>query len=139
MVTVWRRHKNYAYDKISRNVMWCALDKHKVPTKYVALIKDMYNNVVTSVRTSDGGTNDFSIIVNTEIWQSPGLLRMSHNQQKSRKSGQRLVKEAHPFCYKWSDKKKLMEIKEDKDNPESVTMDVTWTKSLQTINMYPIS
>ena len=38
-----------AYDKIPMNVMWWALDKHKVPTKYVGLIKDMYNNVVTSV------------------------------------------------------------------------------------------
>ena len=37
-----------AYDKISRNVMWWALNKHKVPSKYVTLIKDMYNNVVTS-------------------------------------------------------------------------------------------
>jgi hypothetical protein len=44
------------YDKIARNVMWWALDKHKVPTKYVRLIKDMYNNVVTSVRTSDVDT-----------------------------------------------------------------------------------
>ena len=42
-----------AYDKIPMNVMWWVLDKHKVPTKYVGLIKDMYNNVVTSVRTSD--------------------------------------------------------------------------------------
>ena len=50
-----------AYDKIPRNVMWWALDKHKVPTKYVGLIKDMYNNVVTSVRTSDGDTDDFPI------------------------------------------------------------------------------
>ena len=41
--------------------MWWALDKHKVPTKYVELIKDMYNNVVTSVRTSDGDTDDFPI------------------------------------------------------------------------------
>ena len=39
--------------------MWWALDKHKVPTKYVGLIKDMYNNVV--VRTSDGDTDDFPI------------------------------------------------------------------------------
>ena len=31
-----------AYIKISRNVMWWALDKHKVPTKYVGLIKDIY-------------------------------------------------------------------------------------------------
>ena len=29
--------------------------------EYVRLIKDMYNNVVTSVRTSDGDTNDFPI------------------------------------------------------------------------------
>ena len=36
------------------------MDKHKVPTKYVGLIKNMYNNVVTSVRTSDGDTDDFS-------------------------------------------------------------------------------
>jgi hypothetical protein len=28
---------------------------------YVSLIKDMYDNVVTSVRTSDRDTNDFSI------------------------------------------------------------------------------
>ena len=50
-----------AYDKIPRNVIWWALDKHKVPTKYVGLIKDMYNNVVTRVRTSDGDTDDFRL------------------------------------------------------------------------------
>ena len=50
-----------AYDKIPRNIMWWALGKHKVPTKYVELIKDMYNNVVTSVRTSDRDTDDFPI------------------------------------------------------------------------------
>uniref|UniRef100_A0A453CPX0 Reverse transcriptase domain-containing protein n=1 Tax=Aegilops tauschii subsp. strangulata TaxID=200361 RepID=A0A453CPX0_AEGTS len=31
-----------AYDKIPRNVMWWALEKHKVPAKYITLIKDMY-------------------------------------------------------------------------------------------------
>jgi hypothetical protein len=50
-----------AYDKIPRNIMWWALDKHKVPTKYVTLIKDLYDKVVTSVRTTDGDTNVFSI------------------------------------------------------------------------------
>jgi hypothetical protein len=50
-----------AYDRIPRNVMWWALDKHKVPTKYVTLIKDMYNNAVTSVRTNDGNTDYFPI------------------------------------------------------------------------------
>jgi hypothetical protein len=30
-------------------IMWWALEKHKVSTKYINLIKDMYTNVVTSV------------------------------------------------------------------------------------------
>jgi hypothetical protein len=42
------------YDKVPRNVMWWALEKHKVPTKYIILIKDMYKDVMTFVRTSDG-------------------------------------------------------------------------------------
>jgi hypothetical protein len=50
-----------AYDKVTMNVMWWVLQKHKVSSKYIILIKDMYDNVVTSVRTSDGDTNDFSI------------------------------------------------------------------------------
>jgi hypothetical protein len=50
-----------AYDKVPRNVMWWDLQKHKVSSKYITLIKDMYDNVVTSVRTSDGDTNDFPI------------------------------------------------------------------------------
>jgi hypothetical protein len=50
-----------AYDKVPRNIMWWTLQKHKVPTKYITLIKDMYDNVVISVRTSDGDTNDFPI------------------------------------------------------------------------------
>jgi hypothetical protein len=41
--------------------MWWALDKHKVPTNYVTLIKDMYNNAVTSIRTNDGNTDYFPI------------------------------------------------------------------------------
>ena len=40
-----------AYDKVSRNVMWWALEKHKVPTKYITLIKDMYKDATKFVRT----------------------------------------------------------------------------------------
>ena len=50
-----------AYDKIPRNVMWWALEKKKVPTKYVTLIKDMYADARTSVRACDSTTNDFTI------------------------------------------------------------------------------
>ena len=38
-----------AYDKILRNVMWWALEKLKVPAKYITLIKETCNNVVRSV------------------------------------------------------------------------------------------
>ena len=54
--------KNSATTK-SKNSATNTLDKHKVPTKYVRLIKDMYNNVVTRVRTSDGDTDDFPIMI----------------------------------------------------------------------------
>jgi hypothetical protein len=30
-----------AYDKVPGNVMWWTLQKHKVSTKYITLIKDM--------------------------------------------------------------------------------------------------
>jgi hypothetical protein len=60
-----------AYDKVSRNVMCWALQKHKVSTKYIILIKDMYDNVTTSVRTSDEDTNDFPI--NIELHQRSAL------------------------------------------------------------------
>ena len=37
------------------------MGQHKVLAKYITLIKDMYDNVVTSVRTSDVDTDDFPI------------------------------------------------------------------------------
>jgi hypothetical protein len=60
-----------AYDKVPRNVMWWALQKHKISSKYITLIKDIYDNVMTSVRTSDGDTNDFPI--NIELYQGSAL------------------------------------------------------------------
>jgi hypothetical protein len=43
-----------SYDKILRNFIWWALDKHKVQTKYVTPIKNIYNNVVTSLLINKG-------------------------------------------------------------------------------------
>jgi hypothetical protein len=50
-----------AYDKLPRNVMWWALQKHKVSSKYITLIKYIYDNIVTSAQISDGDTNNFPI------------------------------------------------------------------------------
>ena len=49
------------YDKVPRNVMWWALEKHKVPIKYITLIKNMYMDAMTFVRRCDGDTTDFPI------------------------------------------------------------------------------
>jgi hypothetical protein len=59
------------YDKVPRNVMWWALQKHKVSLKYITLIKDMYDNGVISVLTSDGDTNHFPI--NIGLYQGSAL------------------------------------------------------------------
>ena len=48
----WLTKLEKAYDKTPRNIMSWALEKHKVPAKYIGLIKDIYRNVVTSVQTS---------------------------------------------------------------------------------------
>jgi hypothetical protein len=37
------------YYKVPRNAIWWALQRHTVSSKYITLIKDMYDNVVTSV------------------------------------------------------------------------------------------
>ena len=57
-----------AYEKQLSNAMWWVLCKHKFSTNYVSLIKDMYNNVMTSIRTIDG-IGRFSI----RLHQGPSL------------------------------------------------------------------
>jgi hypothetical protein len=49
------------YDKMSKNVMWWVLQKHKVSVMYITFIKDIYDDVMINVQTSDGDTNDFPI------------------------------------------------------------------------------
>jgi hypothetical protein len=50
-----------AYDKVPRNIMWWALEKKQVPSKFVTIIKDMYTYIVTCVRICDGESDAFSI------------------------------------------------------------------------------
>ncbi|KAJ7946136.1 Retrovirus-related Pol polyprotein LINE-1 [Quillaja saponaria] len=52
-----------AYDKVPRQVLWWVLEKKKVPTIYIEVIKDMYEGVLTRVRTVDGMTGEFSITI----------------------------------------------------------------------------
>jgi hypothetical protein len=56
---------------VTRNIMWWDFQKHKVSIKYITLIKDMYDNIVTSVRISDGDTND--LLINIGLHQGSAL------------------------------------------------------------------
>ena len=49
-----------AYNRVPREVMWSVLEKKGVPLTYIKLIKDMYAEVVTSVRKSGGITSFLS-------------------------------------------------------------------------------
>jgi hypothetical protein len=48
------------YNKISKNIMWRAL-KRNILRKYVILIKNIYTNIMTCVKTCDGESGIFSI------------------------------------------------------------------------------
>ena len=60
-----------AYDKVPRKVMRWAPEKKRVLIKYITLIKDMYDDVVTSVRACDGVTSDF--LINIGLHQRSAL------------------------------------------------------------------
>ena len=48
-----------AYDGVPSDLIWWVLDKRSVPRDYIDIIKDMYERVVISVRTTCGKTSEF--------------------------------------------------------------------------------
>ncbi len=52
-----------AYDRVNRDIMWRVLEKRGVRVGYIEIIKDMYNNSTTCVRTSVGVSSKFSITI----------------------------------------------------------------------------
>ena len=48
-----------AYDRVNRDVMWRVLEKRGVNMIYIKLIKDMYNDITTCVRTQVGLSSTF--------------------------------------------------------------------------------
>ena len=50
-----------AYDRVPRDLLWKILEKKEVQVEYIRAIQDMYEGVMTRVRTPVGDTIDFPI------------------------------------------------------------------------------
>ena len=52
-----------AYDKVPRDLIWWVLNKMSVWMGYIQIIRDMYDGAVMSMRTTNRGIREFSMIV----------------------------------------------------------------------------
>ena len=48
---------------MSRDLIWCVLQKKRVTKGYVDVVKNMYDEIVTTIRLPTGEPIEFSIIV----------------------------------------------------------------------------
>ena len=52
-----------AYDRVPREILWWVLEKKKVPTKYIEVIKDMYEGATTHVKVGEDNSEEFPITI----------------------------------------------------------------------------
>ncbi|KAK9168813.1 hypothetical protein Syun_000953 [Stephania yunnanensis] len=52
-----------ACDRVPRDVLWWVLERKRVHARYIDTIKDMYDGVVTSIKTFGEATKEFPIMI----------------------------------------------------------------------------
>ncbi|EXB56439.1 putative CRM domain-containing protein [Morus notabilis] len=94
-----------AYDRVPREVLWWVLEKRGVHVRYIKVIKDMYDRVVTSVRTAGGYTAEFPIRIglNQGSALSPYLFTIVMDELT------REIQDRVPWCMLFADDKVLVD------------------------------
>ena len=87
------------YDRVPRNVLRWALKKKAVLLKYVSIIRDMYEGVVTNVRTCGGLTDEFSITIAVHQGSTLSLFLFAIVMDEITKS----IHEDIPWCMLFTD------------------------------------
>jgi len=86
------------YDIAPTEVLWNTLWKKCIRVAYVKAIKDMYEEVPTSVRTQGGDTKDFFIIIGLQTRFNTKSLYYHHNFGCRYLTHPRVRTKMHSFC-----------------------------------------
>lgn len=102
-----------AYDKVPREVLWWALTRKDISKKYIDIIKDMYEDVSTRVRTPVGKTKEFPITIGVHQGStlSPFLFAIVMDELT------RSIQDDIPWCMMFADD--IVLIGETKESVES--------------------
>ena len=59
-----------AYDRVPHEVLWECLEKNEVLITCIQAIKDVYEDIKASARTSGSDTEDFPIDIDLQQWSA---------------------------------------------------------------------
>jgi len=113
-----------AYDRVPRALIWWVLNKKGVTSRYIDVIKDMYDGAMTIVRTTVGESNEFPIIVGLHQGSdlSPYLFALIMDELT------RQIQDEVPQCMLFADDIVLVDETKSKVNAKLET----WREALET-------
>lgn len=113
-----------AYDRVPRDLIWWVLERKGVTKGYIDVIKDMYNEAVTTIRSPAGETSEFPITVGLHQGSalSPYLFALVMDELS------RSIQDEVPWCMLFADDIVLV----DETKGGLNTKLETWREALET-------